>query len=101
MTLFVISAQSQARMTRSLNETGSPLNASVFTSFAATIPAVLGAPSQTFQINLDNSGSADVNNLTVLVNGTRLSASDSNNIAAGGNYFKLIVLGRVMIILIR
>ena len=74
-------------MSRSVDNAGMAINASVFTSFVASMPAL--TETQVFQIDLDTSG-GQIINLNVRINGTSLSADDVNSLTTGGGTWRVI-----------
>ena len=71
----------QARMTKTLDDAGNELNATVFTSVAFSLPYEGG--SMVVQVDLDNSEGNDFNNMSVSIDGTRFNSMQVASLNGG------------------
>lgn len=77
-------------MTQTVDVDGAAVNASVYTAAAVTDNSL--ADPVVIQISVDLSSTADVSNMTVMINGTRLDGNQTQTLLSLGNITLVIII---------
>ena len=73
-------------MTKSLDEEGNEINVTVFTSVAISVPYD-GGNIFVVQVDLDNSPTNDIRNMSVSFDGARITKGDVENLNGGSKLY--------------